>query len=141
MSGRASRGARELAPRTEAEIQKAILAYLKLVPGVVAWKAGTGSFRATYKGRERFVRIGKVGVSDIIGWRSESVWTEEETPPPYVAYRLRRHWPRFLAIEVKNRRGVVTPEQRAFLDSVKAAGGIALIARSVADVQKELPTP
>lgn len=53
-----------------------------------------------------------VGSSDLIGW-----------------YRGR-----FLAIEVKSRRGIVTEEQRNFLDEVNGNGGIGIIARSVDDV-------
>ncbi len=53
------------------------------------------------------------GVSDILGiWRG-----------------------RFLAIEVKTHKGIVSPFQEAFLDNVKLNGGIAIIARSVDDVR------
>ena len=40
---------------------------------------------------------------------------------------------RFLALEVKAARGRVTPEQQRFIEAVRAAGGVAGIARSVAD--------
>ncbi len=41
---------------------------------------------------------------------------------------------RFLAIEVKVGRRVITDEQENFLEQVRAAGGIALCARSVEEV-------
>ena len=112
-------------PPKEREIQKAILAFLRTVPGVVAWKSGGGMFRLEYKGKARMVRMGHRGVSDIIGWRAD-VSTCQRCTPSRVAL--------FLAIEVKAARGVLTPEQQAFLDAVKAAGGIAFVARSVSDV-------
>src|SRR5438046_888348 len=71
--------------RREADIQREILRFLATCPGVVAWKNGTGSFRASYKGKERFIRMGKPGVSDIIGWEHQPHWQHG----------------RWLAIEVK----------------------------------------
>src|SRR5690554_872736 len=40
---------------------------------------------------------------------------------------------RFLAVEVKTARGLVSPEQQRFIDAVNKAGGIAGVARSVDD--------
>ena len=40
----------------------------------------------------------------------------------------------FLAIEVKTRKGALSDDQARFLERIKAAGGIALVARSVDDV-------
>jgi hypothetical protein len=59
------------------------------------------------------VRYGWVGCSDIIGFMTDG---------------------RFLAIECKTARGTSTPEQVAFLQTVRAAGGVAILARSVDDV-------
>lgn len=56
------------------------------------------------------------GVSDIIG-----VWKG-----------------RFLAVEVKTKKGIVSVEQQEFLDSVKSCGGIAIVARSLGDVENVL---
>lgn len=40
---------------------------------------------------------------------------------------------RFIAIEVKTKTGRVSPEQQTFINAVRAAGGIAGVARSVED--------
>jgi hypothetical protein len=46
---------------------------------------------------------------------------------------------RFLAVECKRGRGgVVTPEQTQFLDTIRAMGGVAILARSGEDVTKAL---
>ena len=44
----------------------------------------------------------------------------------------------FLAIEVKRRGGRVRPKQREFLEQVRRAGGLALLARSIPEVQAGL---
>ena len=54
--------------------------------------------------------VGGPGGSDLIGWSGGAI---------------------FIAIEVKSERGRVRPEQKAFIDAVRAAGGRAGIARSV----------
>ncbi len=43
-----------------------------------------------------------------------------------------------LAIEVKSVKGVMSSEQRLFLNNFSAFGGIAILARSVDDVEKAL---
>lgn len=40
---------------------------------------------------------------------------------------------RFIAVEVKTPKGRVSPEQQTFINAVRAAGGIAGVARSVED--------
>ena len=45
---------------------------------------------------------------------------------------------RFLAIEVKSAKGVVSPEQRVFLARINQEGGIAFVARNVDQVAREL---
>ena len=57
----------------------------------------------------RAVRLASEGVSDLIGFKGA----------------------RFAAIEVKSARGRVRPEQQAFIDLVRASGGLAGVARSV----------
>ena len=127
---------RRLAPpaRRESEIQKAVLAHLALVPGVVAFRMNTGAFSGEYKGRRRFVRFGKRGLSDIIGWRHEDMGVDDQGNWCSVSVA------RFLAIEIKKPGKPPTPEQAAFLAQVKAAGGLAFVATSVDDVVKELGT-
>lgn len=44
----------------------------------------------------------------------------------------------FVAIEVKGEKGKVSELQQHRLDTIAAAGGIAFVARSVADVEKRL---
>lgn len=43
---------------------------------------------------------------------------------------------RFFALEVKAPKGRLSPDQEAFLHTVKALGGLALVAYSVEDAQK-----
>jgi penicillin-binding protein-related factor A (putative recombinase) len=45
---------------------------------------------------------------------------------------------RFLAIEVKTKRGKLSEQQQAFIDKVNIEGGIAFVARSVSDVINHL---
>lgn len=125
--------ARSLATRRERDIQRAILDFLKTAPGVYAFKSGTGSFRAMHNGRERFVRIGKVGVADIIGWQTICAGVEDED-----GIEWHRNVARFLAIEVKRPSKKPTPEQAAFLDAVRLAGGIGIVAHSVEEVAEAL---
>jgi hypothetical protein len=101
--------------RKEREIQAAILDFLRTVPGIVAWRQNTGG--AMLKGAGgvlRPVRFGFPGLSDIIGWREPGA--------------------RFLAIEVKKPGEYPSPEQRAFLQMVHRANGVAIVAHSVQDV-------
>jgi len=64
-----------------------------------------------------------VGSSDLIGWRSVTVRPED------VGRRLAV----FVAIEAKTGGARLTKEQRAFVEAVRAAGGLAGVARSVED--------
>lgn len=106
-------------PRRERDTQHAILEALRAIPGVVAWKTGAGSFRVN----GRYVRMGHRGVSDIVGWRQ---WRLTPTGEFVLA--------QFIAVEVKQVGKQPTAEQRAFLDAVQAAGGLAVCAYSVDDV-------
>jgi hypothetical protein len=49
-----------------------------------------------------------------------------------------RHIGRLVAIETKSEHGVVSEQQRNFLNMVRAFGGVAVVARSVADVEQAL---
>ena len=66
------------------------------------------------------------GSSDLIGWRSVVVTA------PMVGRRLAV----FAAIEAKTGRLQATPEQATFIENVRAAGGLAGVARSVAEAQE-----
>jgi len=45
---------------------------------------------------------------------------------------------RFLAVEVKTKKGRVSPEQQVFLDRINALHGVGFVARSIEDVEKGL---
>ena len=72
----------------------------------------------------RMVQFGLArGSADLIGWRTLVI------TPDMVGQRIAV----FTSIEVKTERGRVRPEQHAWLTPVTGAGGIAGIARSIAD--------
>lgn len=102
----------------EAEVQRAVLAYLR-VDSRVAWanRMNTGAMRTpdTETAKGRFVRFAFPGCADILGQLRDG---------------------RFLAVECKHPiTGSLTVEQRAFLDRVEHFHGVAGVARSVEDVQ------
>lgn len=73
----------------------------------------------------RYVTYGLcVGSSDLIGWRTITIG------PEHVGQRLAV----FVAIEAKVGTNQPTPEQRAFLDAVHAAGGEARVIRDGSDL-------
>ena len=135
----------KLEARSETEITRAILQALNLEPGVFAFRINVGSVTAEHKGKQRYVRFGFRGQSDIIGWKREYAGTQGG---------LNRWFPRWLALEVKRpdqvpnvlagfvigspRRYLTTAgtarvraeQQRAFLQRVRAAGGIAWVVTS-----------
>jgi hypothetical protein len=63
------------------------------------------------------------GSGDLIGWRTITI-TPDMVGKPIA---------QFLSIEVKTPTGRVRPDQRNWLDQINAAGGLAIIARSVTD--------
>jgi hypothetical protein len=65
------------------------------------------------------------GSADLIGWRTVTI------TPEMVGQQVAV----FTSIEVKTPTGRVQPEQKQWLEAVQAAGGIAGIARSVADAE------
>jgi hypothetical protein len=100
---------------SESEIQSAIIQYLERCTDV-AWAKRINTGQTKYSGHDgkpRFVRFGFVGCSDILGQLTDG---------------------RMLAIEVKTARGKASPEQVAFLQTVAAANGVSILARSVDDV-------
>jgi hypothetical protein len=66
------------------------------------------------------------GSADLIGWTSRTI--TEEMVGQQVAI--------FTSIEVKTLTGRIRPEQKTWLAAVQAAGGIAAVARSVADCER-----
>lgn len=114
-SGRGSqkRGKSPLPGTSEKDIQDSILEYLA-VRGAMAWRnnTGAGTFR-NKTGKERFVRFSVKGASDIFAIKDGH----------------------FYAIEVKKPDGVVSDDQVTFLGNVRRAGGTALVAYSLQDVE------
>ena len=68
------------------------------------------------------------GSADLIGWTTRTITPE----------MVGTHVAVFTSIEVKTATGRLRPEQRQWLDAVQAAGGVAGVARSVADAQQLL---
>lgn len=97
----------------ESEIQNTILEWL-LMHRIWAWRNNSGMMFKQYNGKSYAVRLGLKGSSDILG----------VIPPDG----------RFLAIEVKDHKGKVSPEQMEFLETISGKGGIAFVARTLEDV-------
>ena len=90
------------------------------------WRNNSG---ALIDQQGRLVRFGLCkGSSDLIGLRTL------EITPGLVGQRLAQ----FVALEIKGARGVVSPEQRAFLALVEQLGGLAAICRSVEAAEQVL---
>ena len=96
--------------RSEAEVLKACLEYLKL-RGHFVWRQNTG--QATTSGRR--IRFGIPGCADIIG--------------------ITRYSGKFLAVECKSLTGRQSIEQIAFERECKSSGGIYILARSIEDLK------
>ena len=100
---------------SEAEILKAILSMLRRHPKVaLCWRQNSGTFQERNRdGATRYIRANtQRGMSDIMGALMDG---------------------RTLAIEVKSRTGRMRPGQEEFLASIRAAGGVAGVCRSVED--------
>ena len=90
------------------------------------WRNNSG---ALVDQQGRLVRFGLCkGSSDLIGLRTL------EITPDLVGERLAQ----FVALEIKGARGVVSPEQRAFLALVEQLGGLAAVCRSVEAAEQTL---
>ena len=91
-----------------------VMLALKVHPAV-AWhqRANSGAFKVG----TRFVRFGWPGCPDLLGQMVDG---------------------RFLAVEVKAPDGKLRPEQAAFIALVRMHGGVAFVARNLADVRREL---
>lgn len=102
-------------PPREADVQRTILDALALMGAVVVRVNSGGLKDAT----GRLVRFNRTpGCSDILAC-------------------LRG---RFVAVEVKRpgKANAVTPIQQAFLDAVRRAGGVGIVATSAADLESQL---
>jgi len=105
---------------SEAEILRAILQLLKRHPKVaMSWRQNSGTFQERNPdGSVRYIRANtQRGMSDIMGTLKDG---------------------RTLAIEVKSRTGRMRPGQEEFLQTIRQAGGVAGVCRSVEDAMKLL---
>jgi len=116
----------------ETELQQRIRLALGTRPDARLFRNQVGSLPDPRTGR--LVTFGLArGSADLIGWRSVVV------TPDMVGRRLAV----FCSIEIKTATGRLRPEQQAWLGVVQDAGGIAGVARSVADAEavlSNLPT-
>ena len=132
------------ADRSESEIVQEILRYLAVAPNVIAWRMNVGAAKAEHKGKQRVVRFGMKGMADITGivTRKFQVYdgvpvTIDVHPEEWTGFRVIQVGQR-LEIEVKRPGKLLTTHQHAFLETVRRAGGIGIVASSVEDVRKAL---
>ncbi|HLN19159.1 MAG TPA: VRR-NUC domain-containing protein [Patescibacteria group bacterium] len=102
--------------KSEIKIQREICEWLE-ERGVFFWRNNSvglfDPFMNRYRKKGRFEIIGISDILAVIGGR-------------------------FVAIEVKSKTGKPTPSQLIFMDKVNKSGGLAFVARSVEEVEKEL---
>ena len=113
---------------SEHEIQQRIRLACGRGP-VRLWRNNTG---ALVDKQGRFVRFGLCkGSSDLIGLRSVVV------TPEMVGQRIAQ----FVALEIKTAGGVVSSEQKAFLQLVEQLGGLGAVCRSVDEAEHLFALP
>lgn len=100
--------------RREAAALVEVLKALRTHPAV-AWVERMNSGAARMG--KRFVRFGWPGCPDVLGQLKDG---------------------RLLGVEVKAPKGRLRPEQVLFLERIRAAGGVAFMARDLRDVRREL---
>lgn len=109
-------------PASETHLQQEIRLALGTRPDLRLYRNNCGSLPDPKTGRP--VQFGLArGSADLIGWRTVTI------TPDMVGQRIAV----FTSIEVKTTTGRLTPAQHAWLGVVRGAGGIAGVARSVAD--------
>jgi hypothetical protein len=112
---------------TETDLVRACLDWLAL-HRIKAWRMNnTGIFDPVKKIHRRF--HGLRGVSDILGILPQTV---------RLADGAEEMFGNFLAIEVKKPGEKPRPEQQAFLQDIRAAGGIALCVHSLGELEEQL---
>lgn len=104
----------------ESDVLKQCLQYLALRK-IDHFRLNVGGAMLPGKGgKQRLVRFGVKGLPDILGW----------LPINGVAVTM--------GLEIKRKGGRVRPEQRAFLDRLREAGGVALLVSSVDELIRGL---
>jgi hypothetical protein len=102
---------------TETDLIHSLLVWLPLMfPEGVFFRSNTGAVVSEYKGRKRLVRFGVPGQADIFGVLDS----------------------RAIFLEAKSAKGKQSPAQKAFQEAVERAGGLYILARSIADVERVL---
>ena len=107
----------------ETNLQQRIRLALGTHPQLRLFRNNSGKLPDPRTGRYVQFGVASPGGADLIGWRTITV------EPEHVGQQIAV----FTAIEIKTPTGRITPAQRNFLEAVTKAGGIAGIARSVAD--------
>lgn len=101
----------------ESDIQRSILDYLALLR-ILCWRNNSGAVALGEGKSRRYVRYGQKGSSDILG----------VLPPSG----------RLLCIEVKRPGNRPTEHQTAWLERMRAAGAVCVVAYGIEDVQRVL---
>lgn len=107
----------------ESGVLRDVLEYLRLA-GITHYRNNTGAARYG----KRLVRFGVAGMPDVVGILPSGVAADGQEVQPG----------RFLGCEVKAEDGRLSQLQRACLDNIAAAGGLALVVRSVDDLRAAL---
>jgi len=111
----------------ETDLQQRIRLALGTTPHLRLFRNQVGQLPDPRTGRP--VQFGLArGSADLIGWRTVTI------TPDMVGTRLAV----FTSIEIKTPTGRLTPQQHAWLGTVRSAGGIAGVARSVRDAEEIL---
>ena len=111
----------------ETEIQQRIRLAVGTRSDLRLFRNNTGTLPDPRTGRP--VQFGLArGSADLIGWRTIII------TPEMVGQRIAV----FTSIEVKTTTGHLTPAQQAWMGTVRTAGGIAGVARSVRDAEEIL---
>lgn len=102
-------------PITEHEIMNSIIDLLNY-EGYYVWRNNTGAQKYNYNGRDRWVRFGQPGFSDV--------------------FAIQPRTGKFVALEVKHpsRKNSATYQQLEFIRKVKEQGGIASVVSSTEEV-------
>ncbi len=114
-------------PNAETDIQQRIRLAVGTRSDLRLFRNNTGTLPDPRTGRQ--VQFGLArGSADLIGWRTITI------TPEMVGQRVAV----FTSIEVKTTTGHLTPAQQAWMGTVRTAGGIAGVARSVRDAEEIL---
>lgn len=120
---------RKTRQQPEREVNQAVKEWARARGDITLWRNNVGAFQWA---PGKWLRYGlSTGSSDFIGLRSVVV------SPDMVGKRIAI----FCALESKADKGVVSDEQRAFIEAVTRAGGIAGIVKDVDDCEELMKTP